>query len=282
MKKSVLCSFLFLFSIAHAEKFLIDRGEAVVFTEEGAEIITKSDTERMSLEGGFKTLDDVIMEKLMYQEAKKYKIEVDEGAVNRYIAEIQRQNNLPLEELMKMFTEAGYTYDEGRQQLGIMMTVNQLLDFKVRSQLIVPEKKVREYYEANPVVEDAQYVLRRAVVLFDTAVSRDEQRARIERQIKTGAEIIGAQWSQEFSINAPDIAESKLFIFDLKPGEISKSVEIAEGFELFELLDFKPERLVPFDERYREISELLRKPRFEELFEALKKELEESSSVVRF
>ena len=283
MKKTFFSFLILLSSSMCAEKFLIDRGEAALFTEEGPVIITKSDVERFDLEGNAQTVDDVIFEQRMFQETKKYKIEVDDAEVDRYLEAIQREHGISLDQLRAMFNASGRTYEEGREQMKILYANNKLMDFKVRSRLIVPEAAVREYYDANPVMQEAKYLLKRTVIPFDTSVEKDVQSARIKKQIEIGGNIIGAVWGDAFWYDEAGIDPvRKEFISVLSKGQVSQPREIAEGFELYTLVDLKPQQLVSLEERYMEIAEILRKPRAEELFEQFKKGLLDASTIVRF
>ena len=78
MKKLVYGLLILLMPLVKAERFVIDKLEAVIFAEEETVIVTKSDSDRMTLNGEFRTINDVILEQLMFQEAKKYKITSDE------------------------------------------------------------------------------------------------------------------------------------------------------------------------------------------------------------
>ncbi|MFC1845522.1 hypothetical protein ACFLX2_00165 [Candidatus Dependentiae bacterium] len=281
MKKICLSFGLLLSVLAKADQFLIDRIEAVVFGHEGTAIVTKSEVDRMTLDGQYRTVDDVIFEKLVFEEAKKFRITVDENDINRYLANVQRENNLSLDDLKAMFSSAGYTYQEGRAQLGVMFAVNSVMDFKIRSRLIVLESDVQDYYNAHPMYEEAALQLQRAVIPFDTAVTHTQQKAKIENQMKAGR-VVGVNWSTTFWINKDDLAAEKKFIVSMKPGQVSRPKEIAEGFEIFKLVAFRPRRLVLLEDRYREIADVLRRPRYDQLFADFKKELFEASSIVRF
>jgi hypothetical protein len=68
----------------------------------------------------------------------------------------------------------------------------------------------------------------------------------------------------------------------MKEGSISDPHKIAEGFELFHLKQAKPERPVPLEARYREIANILRKPRYDFLMEDYKKNLFNASSIIYF
>jgi len=285
MKKSSFLSFVIALLFSHflqAEQFLIDKIEAVIFGHEDTVIVTKSDVDRLTLDGRYRSLDDVIMEKLMFQEAKKYKIVPDENAINRYLAAVQRESNLSLADLKAMFSTAGYTYEEGRAQLGIMQAVNSFLDFRIRSRLIVLDRDVQAYYNDHPKHEEAAYRLKVAVIPFDANKEREVQKKEIEDRLRLGKKIVGTNWSDPFWINKPDIAQEKKFIFNLKPGMVSKPRKSASGFELFVLIDFRDQRLVPLEERYQEISRILIEPMHETLKKEMEQELLGVSSIVRF
>ncbi len=282
MKKVVFGFMLFSAFCMRAERFVIDRLEAVIFGEEETIIVTKSDADRTTLNGQFRTVDDVILEALMYQDAEKLKITPDETAVNRYLDEVQRENNLSANDIKAMFSAAGYTYAEGKEQLAISFATNSLMDFKIRSRLVVLDRDIQAYYDAHPIDQEPSYYLQQMLIPFNTLVDRATQRAEIERQVKAGAKIIGAEWSPSFWVNKSDMDASKQFIFSMKPCSISAPHETTGGFELFMLLEAKPQRKMALEDRRSEIVEAIRKPRYEELLANYKKELYDASSIIRF
>src|SRR5437867_1197347 len=75
------------------ECYLLDTIQAVVYSEEGAEIVTKSDIDRPGLDGSFRTLEDVVLERLMYLDAKRFKILPDQDTIDKHLKAVQRENN---------------------------------------------------------------------------------------------------------------------------------------------------------------------------------------------
>ena len=280
MKKLFLSLLAIMSFFAKAELVPIDKGVAVVFAQEGPVIITKSDIDRPSLDGVYKNIDDVILEQLMLQDAKKYKIEVSEDAIDKYLQAIQREHGLSPKDFKKMFAEAGYTLEEGRQQIGQMFAVNELIGFKIRSRLIIPEKEVRAYYDAHPVVQEASARVKHGIVSFDEKIGKEAQKENIEKRIRAGKRVKGVKWGLPFWVKQSET--DRQYIFDVDPKKISNPVEIADGFELYHILEQKPEFLVPLSDRYNEIADLLLKPKYEKLYTAFKAELFGSSSIVRF
>jgi len=263
------------------EPFLSDTIEAVVYGTDGAEIITKSDVDHPVIGGGIRTLDDIVFERLIFLDAKKHKIFPEEDLIDRYLLSLQRQNNLSEQDLIDIFAAAGYTLKEGREQFGMMQVINTMLDFKIRSNLIVSKKAVEEYYAQHPVVESASYTLERAFVPFDDHKTKKKQRKELTHFAKTGRGISGISWTEPFTLMAADLAENIQFITSMKAGQIAV-IENAGGFDLFKLVSIKPERLLSFEERYQEIADILRQPLYEEMMKAYKETLFDTTAILYF
>src|SRR4030095_6750118 len=261
---------------------LLDQIEVVIFGQEDVEIITKSDIDRPSLGGGFRTKEEIVFEREGVLDAKKHKIPQDEESVNAYLAQIQRDHNLSEKELEQIFTSSGYTIEEGRQQLQTMQTVNTMLDVKIRSNLIIPRKDVESYYNEHPTVVEATYTLERMFVPQSKRVSPEEQYDLLVKFAQTGRGISGVVWGEAFTINHSDIAESKQFIYEMKVGEVSLPQAVQGGFELFKLVEKTEEQIKSLEESYRDIVDILRRPKYEELMENYRLFLLNHSSVVYF
>lgn len=257
---------------------LLDKIETVIYGPEETSIITRSDLERKALDGSERTSEKLVFEHLVFQDAKKYNV-MDEKLVDRYIEAIQSQHNLSLEDLKKMFYDSGYTYEEGREQLAMFNTINQLLDFKVRSKVIIPEADARAYYDANPIYEPKAYFLNRIFVPQRVDMSMEEHKKKIERYVSLGQDIPGAD-RVEFWLNDEDMAQDKAFIKDMKVDEISAPQYLDGGFEMFKMIKRRERQAVPFEQRYREISTALSKPLYEKLFDDYKSSLFQDSMIV--
>jgi len=258
----------------------LDGIAAIVFGQEGTEIITKSELERKSLDGQERTIEDLVYEKLMLLDAQKFKMTPDEEQIDKHLASVQRENNITLDQLKAVFTASGYSYEEGRAQFGIISIINQLLDFKIRSRLIVPEKEVVAYYNANPETIEEGYLVQRALVPFDSTLTREEQKNAIERYVHGRNGFVSIEWPEAFWIEKNEIAENKQFITRLQPGDVSDPEETIDGFELFKLQENRPARVKTMEERYRAITDVLRRPKYEQLDKEYKKQLMDNASVL--
>lgn len=261
------------------DAYEVDAIEAVVFAPEGTSIVVSSDLSRPSLDGRARTLEDLVYEKLMLLDAQKFRMFPDEDMIDKHLAAVQRDNNLTLDDLKSVFKSAGYSYEEGREQFGMISIINQILDFKIRSRLIVPEREVVAYYNENPEVEEASYHIQVGIIPFAENQSIEQQKKSIESFINHDIGFMEIEWQEPFWIEKNDMAEDKQFLIDLNPGEISEVQETTDGFQVFKKIADKPERVRTLEERYREISELLRKPKYEQLVNEYRQELMETGAV---
>lgn len=286
MKKLITLSLISLSLICYADgpvvpasAVIVDTIEAVILGAGGVEIVTQSDVARPSLAGTPRTKDEIIFERLVFLDAQKFHIMAEEDAVDRYLANIQKENNLTLDQIKDVFQAAGYTYEEGREQFRRLQTVNSMLEFQIRSQLTPPRRQVEEYYAQHPVEQEASYHLQYGFVPFK-GDDKDEQKQEVERRLSEGRDPRGVSWDDPFWIDASEISEEKSFILNLKAGQASSALERTEGFEVYRVLDRKDKRLVPLEERYREIVTILIQPRYQELMDKYKKQLFDTASII--
>ncbi|MFC1842007.1 hypothetical protein ACFLYA_02980 [Candidatus Dependentiae bacterium] len=277
-KLFILCLSFFMVQARASDLFEIDKIETIIYGPEETSIITKSDLARVGLDGQARTKEKLIFELLVLQDAKRYNI-LDEKLVDRYIEALQREQNLSLEDLKRMFRDYGYTYEEGREQLAAFNTINQLLDFKVRSKVIIPEKEVRAFFEANPAFVDKAYNLQRIFVPVPADSNIDAEKTKIAYNVKIG-EIPGADYSDPFWVEDKHLAADKDFIKNMNLDEFSEPIFFNGGFEIFKLIEKREKQDIPFEQRYREIVDTLRAPLFDKLFDEYKKNLHANSVIV--
>ena len=260
--------------------YKIDSIIAVVPSPEGNKVITQSDTERPAIDGSMRTLKELVRGARLYLEAKKYGMIPSEEDITAHLNMIMRENNMTDKDIRHLFETAGYTFAEGREQLGEMSAINTLLSVKVHSRLLIPEREVRAYYDANPEYTKAAYELQHGIKPFEPSQTPEEEKASIEAMLAEGKTVPHIEWGDPFWIDQCDIAEDKMFITRMKPGEVRLSQEIETGFDFFKLVELREHRLKTFEERYTEIADILRKPRYERLFAEFEQHFEATMPVI--
>lgn len=274
---------------------MVDTIKVVIFGLEDTIVITQSDLVRPRLDGNKSSLEDLILEQLIYLDAEKHRLLPDNDTIDKHLKSVQQSNNLTLDDLKMIFRTAGYSFEEGKRQFGIMTAVNSMVDFKIRSRLIVPERAVKAYYDEHPQIEEAAYYLQRAFVPFIPGKRPEILKKELELFIETGKTMLPVEWSSPFWITKSEVAEDKQFITTMNSNETvinqviipmnSNEAMINQeetGFELLKLVDKRDERVVPIEDRYLEIVDILRRPKYKELFEKYKAELFESASIIYF
>lgn len=252
---------------------IIDEIVVIIYGKERNAIITRSDIQRPGLNGEKRELDEIIFQELVALDAHAHNIQVSDEEGDRDIDGIQRDNNLTRENLEQIFASSGYTFAEGKAFFKKMKTVSMMLDFKVRSNLMVRRKDIQAYYDAHPEYVDAQYLISRAVVADKTV---DEVKACVKKPSCSKH----FSWSSPFWIADSEIAQEKSFIKTMPLNELLVAGETMEGVELYKLLEKKERRLREFDERYHEIARLLQKPQYEKLMNQYKDSLMKQMAVV--
>ena len=189
---------------------MIDTLKAVVYGQERTDLVTLSDVIRPAIDGN-KQILKICTCKLICQDAARYKMEPDNDAVDKHLKAVQRENNLSLDELKSIFSSAGYTYEEGKEQFKVMTSVGTMIDFRIRSRLIVPEKDIQAYYQDHPIIQEASYQIERAQVthLWDGSCRHLCKNCNINRYGKSKLDI---EWSDPFWINKSELAQDKQFL----------------------------------------------------------------------
>ncbi|MEX0849261.1 MAG: hypothetical protein WD055_03455 [Candidatus Dependentiae bacterium] len=277
----VLLQGLFFCLSVHA-RYKVDGIKSVVYGETETQIITESEVARPGLDGQPKTFDELIFEYLVFLDAKRIGAVPDGAAMEKHWEEVKKQNKLSEDDMMKLASQAGYTLQEAKAQLGKMSAISQMFDFKVRSSLFVPKQEVECYYNAHPEVEPAEYEIVRALVPYSDLEPKNEMKKRLSHFAKTGKGNVRLVWSEPFVLMHDEIASDKQYIYTMKIGQTSQPSETLQGFEMFKLVSKKPERLVPLSERYNKIENELKSPKFQELMEAYKKELYDKATIVMY
>lgn len=276
--------FFLFFSLLISKEILstnfpvIDKIVAIVYGTEGYEIITLSQTQRPSLTGMVRSLNDLIFERMVYLDALKYKIIIDDDAIDKLLENIKRQNNLTQAQLEQSIRDAGYTLAEAREQLGVIQTVNTMLSVKIRDNLVISRADVERYYNAYPESSTEEYILEYVCIPETSDPDQERSLAKIAANGDTAHKL---NWTRPFTIKSTELVESKAYISKLKKGEISKPAKINNGYEMYRLIDKKEARILTLDERYHTIVDILRGPKTRELQEEYKKNLEKEYIVIQ-
>lgn len=259
--------------------FPIDSVAVIIDGPERRHVICKSELERVGIDGRKAPIDDLIIEEMLYQDALKLKVPVDDYA-DRYIRSIKKQHNIGDKDVDRIFESAGLSPEEGRMKLQKMGANTTMIDLKVKARIFVPQHDIENYFNNNPVYKEAKYYIEVAFVPFfsNSPEKQNEQYAYLMQQINECA--LDVMWGTPFWLKESDIAEAMNFITMMNKGDVSKPQLVNGGFEMYRLKEKKERKLIPFDKRFRDIIDTLREPKFKELFDAYVNELFEQFSII--
>jgi peptidyl-prolyl cis-trans isomerase SurA len=286
-----------------AEAELVDRVIAIVndeiitqseLEEEAAPIYTaiaKNNSEGSVLESIAQakeaTLDNMILERLIFQRAKKYKLTVSEEEVNNAYESMKRKAEADGIDFKERLAMSGMDEEQYRKRLRTQLMQNKLLSFDIRSKIVISDEMLKEYYEQHyttNVTEGTYYLLQMGFSWAKDAASNPAELEKVKAKAKSLAERIHklAESGQDFKElarkfselpSAADGGDIGTFALDdmaeamrdairpLKVGDISKIIETPTNYQFFKLLsgsdDAATVNAVPFEEVKEKIRDIL-------------------------
>lgn len=265
-----------------AKRVRVDGIKAVVRGSNGVDLILESELMRPKLDGSPNTLESSITNALFKQKADDYHISQTPEENQKQYEMIAQNNNKTVKELDEMVKQAGFTPQEARKEFGQINAVNSLISYKVTGNMVVPESEVKAYYEENPEYESAAYHIQMVVVPFSTSLTQEEQLGQLQTLANAQDPNGVLNWDEGFWVNEEDLAADKKFIAQLTPGQISLPKQTFSGFQLFRLVSKRARRLKTLDERYGQIVNVLRQPKYTELMTKFQQDLKDNASIIIF
>ena len=219
-----------------------------------------------------KLLNQMIEDRLVFQEAKARGITVDEGEIDAMVEDTQRK--FPSEqEFEKMLATQRYSLAELRESFRRQILVRKLHDMEVRAHVVVSPREIEDYYKNRPseLAEEERIKVRSITIrkskeaeekgLSDEAAKKKLE--AIEQRIRAGEsfEALALEFSEDARAKdgglvgwvkpgemLPAIEEN---LFKLKAGSISPLLETPPGYHLFKIEE-KTLSQVPSLEEVRE------------------------------
>ena len=307
MKSYIFLSVLlasFLFSPrAWSERELLDRVIAVVndepitqseldmllkpvfdqFRQEyrGEELVIKLNEARQKL------LNQLIEDRLVFQEAESRGIEVDPAEIDQKMIEFEERftDEMTMEDMLE---SEGITMNSIRERFRKQAMVRQLHNMEIRSKIVISPKEIEEYYQKNEEKFAQQERIKvRSITIKKSYEARekglvDEQARRQMDEVRTKL-LAGEDFSKLARENSQDIHAEKgglsdwlepgtmipvidKIIHSLQLGEISDVIETPMGYHLFRVEEKQQGSKMALSEVREEIMSLLYQQKSEERF----------------
>lgn len=217
----------------------------------GAQAMTLGEASRSPLARA--ALDQLILERLILEEAHARKMDVPNEDIERYLDEVAARNGLSREGFAAAMAAEGRDINQYREQVRLEILRGRLASMYVKGNVAVSEAEIDQYLEKHPELSRTGVQLKLEQIAVYVA-NQDETKARqkIERAARALADGRSfAEVAREFS-ESPEaeeggmlglVAENDLSplvfdaVFSLKAGEASSIVQSPAGFHIFRVAE---------------------------------------------
>jgi len=242
--KTLLITMFFIIAFAYSGAFaavLLDRIAAVVNNEvitwselrSSLALEAKGFLEKMPEEGKNEALKglerdflySLIDVKLQVQEAQKTGLNVSPPEIDSAIAEIKMKFNLTDEALLNSVEAEGMNMEEYRTRLGEQILLSKVVNFEVKTNIVITDREIEEYYEANRDRLESREQ-RRIKQIFFAAPKAGSGRAAVEDKAQDIIRRINA--GEDFSKLASEFSEDRSRQFGGDLGYIGRGSALKE------------------------------------------------------
>lgn len=244
-------------------------------------------------------VDQLIEKKIMLQEAEKANITVSGEEIDKALEHILERNNTTIKQFQDQLAGMGMTEEQYRKNLENQVLSSKLVNYEVRSKVIIPESKIIDYYDTHyteRVGKGGFYILQIGFIWDNNAPDRKtlkeeagKKAERIRSLAVTGQDFRELAWKYSDLPSATDGGDLGVVkrddmpaimldtISDTQPGEISRIIETPSGYQFFKVLSSQEGEIitkVPYesvkDEIYDTLYQQEIKARFEDWLKRMK------------
>ncbi|MDD5072759.1 MAG: peptidylprolyl isomerase [Candidatus Omnitrophica bacterium] len=252
----------------------------------GDELKAKTEEVRKEL------LKQMIEDRLILQEAKKYKINVDDFEVEQRLKDVK--SRFPSEDAFYSEVErSGVSTDILKKRYKENIMMSKLVNQQVREKIVVTPTEIESYYKKHSAELKApeSVHLFGIVIRFDAGSTEDDIKQKAEDVVKLAREGrdfnelakvysqgAKAQEGGDFGIveRGQMRGDFENVIFVLKPGEISDPVKTDAGYFIFKVYEKKESYVRPLQEARSDIEDIIYRDkaqkRYQDWIEKLKRD----------
>ena len=238
------------------------------------------------LETRKKILEYLIDEKITQEKIKELHIEISQKQIDTAIENIKKHNQFTQEDLIEELKREGLTYEKFRENIRKDLERARLIDYEVKSKIIIREEQTVSYYEEHKDQFKIEGGVHIACIFLISDQSVDE--VADEELLKKGHDIIArinsgeefGELAKEFS-NGPGADENGdmgwykteqldqqivSVIDDLSEGEVSDLIRRDKGYQIIKLLKREETKIKSYDEVKNAIYDILFKQEINERY----------------
>ena len=133
-------------------------------------------------------LDQLVIKKLLLQEAEKQKITVSDDELNLAIDNFLQSSGITKEDFIQRLNQQGSTLDQVKSLYKEQLLINKLLSQQAFANINFPEQQLQQYYDQNKQ-DLMQLRASHILICYKTALFCEKERTEDEAQ-KTAAELL--------------------------------------------------------------------------------------------
>jgi peptidyl-prolyl cis-trans isomerase SurA len=222
-------------------------------------------------------IDRLIEKHLLLQQAEQMKINVTDADIEQARQQILERGGIGEDEFKAELEKMGLNEQQYRDNLKEQMLSSRLVGYAVRSKVVVPEEKIKEYYEQKYTAKATGYHLLQIGFAFGAAKQAAREKAEAVRNRALAGEDFQELARKHSELpSAADGGDIGMFKADemapymreavtsLKSGGISPVIDTPEGWMIFKLLSSGNDATkAPYESVKNEIHEILHKQELE-------------------
>jgi parvulin-like peptidyl-prolyl isomerase len=225
-------------------------------------------------------LGRLVEDRLILQEAKREKLEIDINRIKARMADIKKQ----------YATDVDFQTDLGKQglvpadiekKIKEQMLIYAIIDMKVKSKILVRPEEVTRYYNEN--IKDFMIGQTREVEAY--ALENKDLATTFSYNLRTGAKPEDLAGRYPFTVNKLSLVEHEgkqeieAVVFKMNVTEVSIPVQVDEKYYVFRLANIIEPRQRKLSEVQDEINDMLFNKKMEEEFTRWMDELKKQSYI---
>jgi len=229
-------------------------------------------------------LNQLVEKKLAEQQIKELGIHVEDTEISSTIERVKQNNFFTDETLRQKLAENGMTMDHYRRNIREQILRAKLIDYKVKSNIIITKKDIQSYYNdhheeyagvtkyhlRNIIMQTPGYGEEKQSVLerMETILTRLQQGEAFADLAVTYSESPIAEKGGDIGLFKPEDLDESIgnALEKIKPGEFTDIIDTDLGYQIFYLEEIVTTDGIPLEKASPAIEETLYKQELEKKF----------------
>jgi peptidyl-prolyl cis-trans isomerase SurA len=244
-------------------------------------------------------LDNLIDERITDQQVDRLGISVSQEDIDKAFQRVQKIRSLTEEQLRKVLAREGLTMEEYRKQLKEQLLRSKLLDYEIKSKIVITEEDIKQYYETHleEFGGEKKYHLRTIIMRTPSYADKEEKdRVRekmeeVHNQLEKGADF--AEMARRYSESSLAAEGGDLGLFKLEEiapqfrevlegksaGSYTSVLDTEQGYQIFFIEEIVETSAKAIEEVSAEIQNRLYQEQVNAKFSAWLEDLRENSHI---